>query len=429
MAFSSLDNRARSHRIPAVLTGHLPASAVPASPAPPSHATSSRASATHLPALTSLRGLAALWVVLYHYSVQCFPNLDATPHTHLIHKGYLAVDMFFMLSGFVMTHVYHRAFSESVTRHYRSFIVARIARIYPLHVLILLLFVATALGSHVAAGASHVRDIPLHGPHSVTAFVANLFMLQGLDAQQLSWNYPAWSISVEFMAYLLFPFALPAIWHAPARAKIAIALGLLTALVVLAIWTQDDFDQWDGPITLLRGLPEFILGTLLYCAFHAAPNRAWLNRDATIFAVLAAIVLCLHAGAPDLLTIGLFAALILLAVLNTGVFSAIASAAPLIWLGDISYSLYLLHGFFQFVANKLLPRFGIEDHASLSIGQSFALMALMIGACILAAHFTYFAVEIDCRRYLRGLLDIQKRRKPAKVNLQAAQPQVIKTSR
>lgn len=423
MAHSSVDDSARSHHIPNAPTRRLPASAAPASSAPASHASS------HLPALTSLRGLAALWVVLYHYSVQCFPNLDATPHTHLIHKGYLAVDMFFMLSGFVMTHVYHRAFAESVTRHYRSFIVARIARIYPLHVLILLLFVATALGSHVAAGASHVRDIPLHGPHSVTAFVANLFMLQGLDAEQLSWNYPAWSISVEFMAYLLFPFALPAIWRAPARVKVAIALCLLAALVVLAIWTQDDFDQWDGPITLLRGLPEFILGTLLYCAFHAAPDNAWLNRDATVFSVLVAIVLCLHFGAPDLLTICLFAALILLAVLNAGVFSSIAAAAPLIWLGDISYSLYLLHGFFQFVANKLLPRFGIEDHASLSIDQSFALMALMIAACILAAHFTYFAVEIDCRRYLRGLLDIKKRKRPAKMDLQTPQPQAIKNSR
>ncbi len=176
------------------------------------------APAGQLPSLTSLRGLAALWVVLYHFSVQCFPNLDATPYTHIIHKGYLAVDLFFMLSGFVMTHVYHRAFSESVTRHYRGFFVARIARIYPLHVLILLLFVATAVASQWTTGTAtigSIRDIPLQGSESVSALVANLFMLQGLDAGKLSWNYPAWSISVEFMAYLLFPFALPAIWARP----------------------------------------------------------------------------------------------------------------------------------------------------------------------------------------------------------------------
>src|SRR5271165_686586 len=133
----------------------------------------SGSSKEQLPCLTALRGIAALWVVIYHYSVQCFPNLDVRPHTYLIHKGYLAVDMFFMLSGFVLAHVYHRPFSESVTsRQYWRFIAARIARIYPLHLLVLLLFVATALTTHLMSGGSSgvVRDVPLQGPQSVEAF-------------------------------------------------------------------------------------------------------------------------------------------------------------------------------------------------------------------------------------------------------------------
>jgi peptidoglycan/LPS O-acetylase OafA/YrhL len=114
----------------------------------------SSASNRQLPSLTPLRGIAALWVVLYHYcgTAQFFPNLDITPQSYLIGKGYLAVDMFFMLSGFVMTHVYFCAFSESVGRNYRDFLVARIARLYPLHVFILLLFVATAAASQLVAG-------------------------------------------------------------------------------------------------------------------------------------------------------------------------------------------------------------------------------------------------------------------------------------
>lgn len=74
----------------------------------------SGASNRQLPALTPLRGIAALWVVLYHYcgTAQYLPNLDITPHSYIVSKGYLAVDIFFMLSGFVMAHVYHRAFSE-----------------------------------------------------------------------------------------------------------------------------------------------------------------------------------------------------------------------------------------------------------------------------------------------------------------------------
>ena len=236
------------------------------------------------------------------------PNLDVVPHTYLIYKGYLAVDMFFMLSGFVMTHVYHRAFSESVTRHYRSFLFARVARIYPLHLLILVLFVATALASQWTSGATlgSLRNVPLQGSELVSAFVANVFMVQGLDAGKLSWNYPSWSISVEFMAYLLFPFALPAIWRASDKAKVAMALFLVALLALLAFVTKGNFDQWDGPITLLRCLPEFILGTLLYCAFRAVPQGSFLGRDAMVFGVLLLIVFCLHArcaGSPDRLPV------------------------------------------------------------------------------------------------------------------------------
>jgi peptidoglycan/LPS O-acetylase OafA/YrhL len=368
------------------------------------------ASNGQLPSLTALRGVAAFWVVLYHYSVQCLPNLDVVPHTYLIHKGYLAVDMFFMLSGFVMTHVYHRAFSESVTRHYRSFLVARIARIYPLHLLILVLFVATALAARLTSGATlgSLRHFPLQGSESVGAFVANVFMVQGLDAGKLSWNYPSWSISVEFMAYLLFPLALPAIWRASGKAKVAIALFLVALLALLAFLTQDNFDQWDGPITLLRCLPEFILGTLLYCAFRAASHDSILGRDATISGVLLLIVLCLHAGAPDLLITCLFAILVLTAVLNNGWFSAFANLSPLIWLGDISYSLYLVHGFVQFLTTKLLNHLGIHNHADLSIYSSFVLIILMIAVSVAVAHLTYFGIEIGCRQYLRNLFGVRQ---------------------
>ena len=239
-----------------------------------------RAKPRQLPSLTSLRGLAALWVVLYHYSAIYLPRLDISSYSNFIGKGYLAVDLFFMLSGFVMTHVYYDAFSESITEHYRNFLVARIARLYPLHLLVLFLFVATVLTSQLLGylTTGTMQGIPLKGPQSFSAFVANLFMLQGLDAGELSWNYPAWSISVEFIAYLAFPFALPVIWRARAAVKIAVALVLFAALGVLAYLTRDDFNQWNGPITLLRCLPEFILGTLLYSAYRGGAFSDFLKE-------------------------------------------------------------------------------------------------------------------------------------------------------
>ena len=252
----------------------------------------SEASNRQLSSLTPLRGLAAFWVVLYHYcgNAQFFPNLDVTPHSYLVSKGYLAVDMFFVLSGFVMAHVYRRAFSEGVSEHYRSFLVARIARLYPLHVFILLLFVATAAASQFMAGLAtgSFESIPLTGPRSWGAIIANIFMLQGLSAGQLSWNYPTWSISVEFMAYLAFPFALPAIARAPRAIKVLIAALLFAVLAWLAGLTKGDLDQWNGPIALMRCMPEFLLGTLLYFAFRDYGERSWLSSDLAVLAIVAA---------------------------------------------------------------------------------------------------------------------------------------------
>src|SRR6516164_1868697 len=169
-----------------------------------------------LQSLTPLRGIAALWVVLYHYAVLYPPSLHLQHYTDMLEKGYLAVDLFFMLSGFVLAHVYWNAFAADVDERYRKFLFARIARLYPLHLFVLSLFVATEIADRAVhyAETGELELVPLEGAQSFTALVANLFMLQGLKASQLSWNYPAWSISVEFMAYLVFPFALPLIWRA-----------------------------------------------------------------------------------------------------------------------------------------------------------------------------------------------------------------------
>lgn len=359
-----------------------------------------------LPSLTALRGVAALWVVVYHYSVQCFPTLDVTDYTHFFHKGYLAVDMFFMLSGFVLTHVYHRKFLGDVDGNYRGFVIARIARIYPLHVLVLILFVATAVAASWSGDFSirSLEKIPLQGSESVAAFFANIFLVQGLNAGKLSWNYPSWSISVEFMAYLLFPFILPLIWRASASAKWALAILLVGLLGLFAYIAQDNFDQWDGPIALLRCFPEFLIGTLLYCAFRSAPSGIGIERDGSVFGILLVTLALLHFGASDLLVTFLFALLILASVRNAGRFAEWANMRALVWLGDISYSIYLIHSFIQCLAMKLLARFGIYKLADLSPYKSLAFMAPMLVLCLIAAHLSYFCFEVPSRRYVRDIL-------------------------
>jgi peptidoglycan/LPS O-acetylase OafA/YrhL len=369
---------------------------------------------SQLPSLTSLRGLAALWVVLFHYTALYFPRLDMTGHSSLIGKGYLAVDLFFMLSGFVMTHVYYRAFCASVKENYRSFLVARVARLYPLHVVVLLLFVATALLVQLLAyGSTGIAEaIPLTGTRSLAAAIANLFMLQGLSAEHLSWNYPSWSISVEFMAYLAFPLILPVVWRASERAKLVVLAAICAALSLFAYLSGDDFNQWGGPLVLLRCLPEFLLGTLIYSAYRARLWTDWLAADAAGLVILAVAILCLHLRAPDLLIVALFPVLVLAAVGNTGNIARLVNVAPLIWLGEISYSLYLIHGFVQYAATQALDHYGVHERAELSIGVSLALLVLMLIACFAGAHLSYRGIEIGWRKHLRALLAPEGGAKP-----------------
>jgi len=361
-----------------------------------------------LQSLTPLRGIAALWVVLYHYAVIYFPSLHPQTYTQLLGKGYLAVDLFFILSGFVLAHVYREAFTQEVSGNYLKFLFARIARLYPLHLFVLALFLTTALASRAVEYASSgmVAPIPWEGARSLSALVANLFMLQGLKASELSWNYPAWSISVEFMAYLAFPFLVPLIFRAGVRTKVALAIALLTALAWLAFWTKDDFNQWDGPRTLLRCLPEFTAGMLLYDLYI---RRSWpwcLQRDWLFLLILGSLLLLLHVGAADLLIILLFPAVVMAAVSNTGYVAGLANTRPLVWLGNISYSLYLIHGFVQFLMTKLLSAVPLASPTNISPITALALTGAMLCASLLLATATYFAVERVGRRYLRNVFGV-----------------------
>src|SRR5690348_14024640 len=144
-------------------------------------------SAEQLSSLTPLRGIAALWVVLFHF---CWylPAIHPERYTGIVYKGYLAVDLFFVLSGFVITHVYKEGFARRVTVwRYRDFLKARVARIYPLHIAVLLLFVAAAIAERAATYALNgsIEPIPLIGERSLGGLLANLVMLPSTSSTGL----------------------------------------------------------------------------------------------------------------------------------------------------------------------------------------------------------------------------------------------------
>ena len=284
--------------------------------------------------LTSLRFFAAIWVVMFHY----WPHLAATGTPALVAKGYLGVECFFVLSGFILCHVYLPAF-EAGRFKFGDFIWARIARIYPLHI-------ATLVAVGLMAGAALATGAPVD-PNviSLPALPANLAMVQAWGLSPVAgWNHPSWSISAEWFAYLTFPvFAVATIalrrWPGVA---VAGALALLAVLYV-------GFERISGfPLTratiswgALRIVPCFALGCALFLAWRAsAADRRKALAGAAFFGFSA--LAYAQFGAPDMLTVSAFGGLIISLAQVSKAGGRLGSHPFFVYLGEISYAVYMI---------------------------------------------------------------------------------------
>lgn len=284
--------------------------------------------------LTSLRFFAAMWVVVFHY----WPHLATTGTPPLVAKGYLGVECFFILSGFILCHVYLPPF-EAGRFKYGDFIWARIARIYPLHIATL---IAIGLMAAVALAAGQSVDANVL---SLAALPANLTMTQAWGlAPVAGWNHPSWSISAEWFAYLMFPaFATAAItmrrWPGVA---VAGALALLSGLYV-AFERFAGFSLTQATISwgVLRIVPCFTLGCALFLAWRAGAADRRKAYAGTVFFLLAALAAA-QFGAPDMLTVSAFGGLIISLAQVSKAGGGLGSNAILVYLGEVSYAVYMV---------------------------------------------------------------------------------------
>jgi peptidoglycan/LPS O-acetylase OafA/YrhL len=222
--------------------------------------------ATRIPCLDGLRGLAALAVMLFHFNIFFLPQARLTEIVPFVGRYYLAVDFFFMLSGFVMAHVYGGLLASNWRVHGLQFARARFARIYPL-------FAITTLAMAIIFALSHT-------PLDIVSFSVRSLELQPFLLQQwapgLSWDYPSWSISTEAEAYVSFVFCGGLLLTG--RHPRLIAASCMVILAALSIRHGGSLNSFIGISALLRTLAEFSLGVLLYRAHSAdlgSSPRLW----------------------------------------------------------------------------------------------------------------------------------------------------------
>jgi peptidoglycan/LPS O-acetylase OafA/YrhL len=351
-----------------------------------------------LDALTGLRCLAAMNIVLFHFSnPQSFGFLAP-----VVNAGYIALGLFFLLSGFVLAYNYGGQAREGKLNPVR-FWKARFTRLYPVYLLSLLL--------------SWRMVVPEYGAHThrmfLTGMVLTPLLLQGWVPQLATFlNTPAWAMPAEAFMYTLFPWLAkvkrPAtVWRNLALLVATWAVGMVPGLLYL-IFQPDGIahpDRWNwGPwlqalkYTPLPHLASFVFGILL-AGLDALVPRASRLRLLLGLAGFAGVFVLLELGPlvpyvllHDALLMPLFGCIVL-GLAGENLLSTAFSFRPLVFLGEASYCLYLLHfNLWNWIHDTHLPeRLGVARF------DPWLSYAALLAVAVAALHL----VEKPAQRQLR----------------------------
>lgn len=342
--------------------------------------------------LTGLRFIAAFWLLLYFFWGRL--DIGGRDQFALIEKGGMGVDLFFILSGFILAHVYGPQV-ENKTFHWRSFLWARLARVYPLHiacflVMVGLWFVAKATGAEIDVRAFDVSQIPAH-----------LLLVQAWGTVQSDgWNFPAWSISAEWFAYLTFPltFAFAALFRKAPLAGLAIAVGIFWILVAFAHQNGMVLVNmtWQGGA--LRIVPSFIMGIALWMLGRQIMLSQRVASAGVYASVLWVIVSSVSGFPSELIWPGLAGLVFFLAETSKHEGHAFCASKRWVYFGEISFAAYMVHLPVDIVFYKVVERL---------IGTPTGITALLIGAFVIcltwvAAAIAHALIEKPARNFMRA---------------------------
>ena len=362
---------------------------------------------TYLHALTPLRGIAAIWVMIFHIEASLrYRNLGTLidpDATGIVDKGYLWVDFFFLLSGFIIAHVYGQSLSAGLTLpKARAFLWARFTRIYPLHLFVTLVLVVAVL--LVPLAVPEVQDGSWGAFFNWSALPYHLAMVNASTPFPVTtWNMPSWSIGAEWWAYVVALLLFPLFAHRHKTIQILATVAAFAGLI--GLWATFKERQLDLTFDYgwLRCLLEFPLGVALYRLYDRRIGASLLSRDPMAIGALVAIGMLFHFQAPDIILVPVFGWLILAAAHNRGRVARVLEHSSLRYLGDISYSIYLVHGVWFLAFWFIFTARGtpIGEPQSLLWWQRIAYVLVFVVLTVATSHFTYHYFEVAARQYLR----------------------------
>ena len=333
--------------------------------------------------LTAFRAVFAAWVFSYHVDLQLGrPQLG--PFQPLIERGYLGVDGFFVLSGIVLA-LAHPAI-QPLPAQAASFWTRRLARIYPVHLAMILLLGMMLVGG-LAVGLAP-REPERFG---LVALLRSLTLTQAWGlSDRLAWNYPSWSISTEWAGYLLFPLLWPAVRGLPGRMLAILPVLMLATLSAVAALLGD----WRLNLTyagaLGRYFPEFVAGLAICRIAPRIPGAPLLAAGAVIAGTAALL------GSDVAVVAGLW-----LALAGTVARSdrpLLARVPGLLGLGTLSYSFYMSFAPLELAQAVVWRRIGVEP-----ANRPLLYVVLTTGGTLALALLAFRFVERPAQRRLPAL--------------------------
>lgn len=340
--------------------------------------------------LTFTRFVAAFIIILFHYGHSAIP-FDSGLFGHFAKEGAFSVSYFFCLSGYILAHVYYKDDNTLINK--KVFFIKRFARIYPIY---LIGFLAALISGIV------LLNVLPKGYSIILQLLGFHVWVPGIC---LEINYPGWSLSAELFFYLSFPFLMNIFKKLSNRKLVIVTLviwALSTISHILLVKMSDNSMKWGEFILFnpLFNINAFVFGMASSIVLKRRIHKLEINNflSSSIFLVFCLILFLIIATDNFILPWGhngLFAPLFVLIIislqLNSGIISKLFSLRPLVFLGEISYGIYILQHPVRLWFEEMTKNYHIGKS---SIFYLYLLILILVSAII------YICVERPVRKWL-----------------------------
>jgi peptidoglycan/LPS O-acetylase OafA/YrhL len=317
--------------------------------------------------------------------------------------GFLGVDVFFVLSGFILSYNYAALFDRGCTLAlWRQFLSTRLARIYPVHFVLLVALAVAVLGFGLDGGGQ-IDD----RRWSIAGLIQSLLLVQAWFGNWDVWNSVSWSISCEWLAYLSFPvFSAAALMCVRGRLSAPAILLVILALPAL----RDTVDRHVVPLPVLFQLPlicEFAAGCIAYRLF-VQRSRDWAfgrHPAAMLVLLVAGAAICEAVGIPSRWTVLVVPSMLLGLAHGHGRVTRFFAHPWMVYWGKVSFALYMTHYLWLWVMHTIVPLETVAAYDAplrVVIGLVHVLPPFAIAAAM------YHVVEEPSRRWLTHRVAAQR---------------------